>query len=64
MLFFLSGWGAFTKENIRKYLKINEEKGNSAPSASNGNFNKISILAYHRLYVVSGSVSVSTLWVR
>ncbi|XP_061193576.1 uncharacterized protein LOC133201789 [Saccostrea echinata] len=29
------GWGAFTKENIRKYLKIHEENRKSASSASN-----------------------------
>jgi hypothetical protein len=40
--YLLSGWGAFTKENIKKYLKINEENGKSTPSAANGKFIKIS----------------------
>lgn len=36
-LFFL-GWGAFSLENIRKYLKIQEDNRKSATSASNGKY--------------------------
>lgn len=36
-LFFL-GWGAFSLENIRKYLKSQEASRKSATSASNGKY--------------------------
>lgn len=36
-LFFL-GWGAFSLENIRKYLKSQEDSRKSATSASNGKY--------------------------
>lgn len=36
-LFFL-GWGAFSLENIRKYLKSQEDSRKSVTSASNGKY--------------------------
>lgn len=35
---FCLGWGAFSLENIRKYLKSQEDSRKSATSASNGKY--------------------------